>query len=120
MVNIWLIPHRWNQAGFDVVHIVGKGYIRFIQISVADSHKMKERYYVMMLDQLDAVGIIIDCVEIAFVIPSEKNPDKFKISEVMGSFGKYKNNIVSPNMFVTSEIFLYGFQRTKMSKHFAK
>jgi len=93
MTNIWLIPHRWNQAGFDVVHIVGKGYIRFIQITVADSHKMKEKYYVMMLEQFDVVGICIDCVEIAFVIPSEKNTDKFKISEVMGSFGKYKNNI---------------------------
>jgi len=108
--NTWFIPLRWNQGCYDAVQLLPDNGVRIIQVTRADTHSLKLRYVVEMLNQIKACNFGIDSIEIAFVLPSDKDPETFQLKHPIGTLGDYKGCI---RKHETNECFFYGLFRTQ-------
>ena len=80
--RLCLKPLRWNQGGYDAVIVdLYCKLVRFVQVTIAETHDLKLRY---MYDCLKTLSIEEGGswkVEVVFVVPKE-NLYKFRISNV--------------------------------------
>jgi len=79
--RVCLKPLKWNQGGYDAVIVDWKTKtVRFVQVTISETHDLKLRYFSECLDSLRIEGSPWT-VEIVFVVPTE-NVDKFRVSRV--------------------------------------
>jgi hypothetical protein len=86
--GIWLKPQQWNQGGYDAVYVHKKDQrICFVQVTLADSHSLKLRYFRkftnMLMQMKDSKGFEVKTLEIVFIVGKGKI-DSLKISPVTG------------------------------------
>ncbi|KAI3655578.1 hypothetical protein MP638_004124 [Amoeboaphelidium occidentale] len=84
--GIWLKPLKWNQGGFDAIFIdKTQHFVRFVQITRADSHSFKIEYFHEFLSKLakSPSSFEITRLEIVFLVLKEKM-NVFQISDVSG------------------------------------
>jgi hypothetical protein len=101
--GIWLLPTKINQPCYDVLQLFsanvkktrkdknGKNRkrlvtviaLRVVQITVADTHSLKMKYVVSLLKKLEEIGIQVEHLEVAFVVPNG-NGKSFKPGDVSG------------------------------------
>eukprot|EP01126_Amoeba_proteus_P023598 TRINITY_DN2369_c0_g6_i1.p1 TRINITY_DN2369_c0_g6~~TRINITY_DN2369_c0_g6_i1.p1 ORF type:complete len:447 (+),score=84.18 TRINITY_DN2369_c0_g6_i1:437-1777(+) len=106
--NTWLIPNRWNQGCYDAIQIINKG-LRVVQVTRADSHSLKLRYVVELLNEL-VKNNTIEILEIVFVFPSDKDPNTFHLKYPVGTLGTYRAILRKTND--GNDCFYYGLYRT--------
>lgn len=78
--GMFLLPTKWNQGGFDAVHLTksadGTYIVRFIQVTGGAKHSWKGVYYKQMASAISRSGVKVSSYEVVFMIAVE---DKFKI-----------------------------------------
>jgi len=108
----WLLPTAWNQGGYDAVQLLPGNGVRFVQVTRANSHSLKLKYVVLLLEALQKAAYNAASFEIAFVIPSTADPLIFKIPNVVGTLGRnFKDKLKKTGSGLES--FLYGLHRNK-------
>jgi hypothetical protein len=72
--DTWLKPSRWQQGGYDAVHInLGEKRITFLQITRSESHSFLTEHFRLLLDQIKYVwGDEIKYLSIYFVVPTNR------------------------------------------------
>jgi hypothetical protein len=69
-LDCWLVPDTRSQGGYDAVMIVSETRtIRFVQVTVGQSHDLKMRYFADLVEGLRGKDIIIENAELFFLIP---------------------------------------------------
>jgi hypothetical protein len=65
--DMWLIPKRWNQGGYDAVQVLDKK-LRFVQLTRAATHDLKLDYFSLLIKEV-AKTRVVEEVEVVFVVP---------------------------------------------------
>jgi hypothetical protein len=106
MNNIWLLPTKWNQGGYDVAGFYVEGdlnILKFIQVTNAESHALKLSHFKTLAENVEsAFGCNINGIEIYFVLP--KDVGKLKISTIEGSGSLCKWNVGKSDQKWTKDI----------------
>ena len=79
--STWLAPVKWNQGGYDALHMDEEGNVSIVQVTSSQSHSFKISYFKQVLENIKE-NFTIKTVEIYYVIPSEVHD--FKITPVSG------------------------------------
>ena len=69
--NKWLKPKKWNQGGYDAVHL-HDGIVTFVQVTRAKKHTLNYSYFQMLVCNLFHMQYDIKKIEIFFVIPEKQ------------------------------------------------
>ncbi|KAF0684569.1 Aste57867_23487 [Aphanomyces stellatus] len=91
--DLWLLPDKWNQPGFDLLCLrycdVGV-VLRYVQVTAAKSHTLKLEHFRKSASILrEALGVPdIERIEIFMAIPSDT--DDFKVSNVTGNLSGWR------------------------------
>ena len=98
--KIWFKPVKWNQGGYDAVHVdYDECLVSFIQVTKSAKHSLKLEYFSELLSNLTLKKPVTSKarVEIIFLVPKEQ-VSKFKISPVTGSglLGSYETKNSEP------------------------
>jgi hypothetical protein len=97
--STWLRPLKWNQGGYDAIYVDrGRSLVRFYQITRAESHSLKLRYFQELMVEFAKQNYMISTVEIYFVVPMDKI-SKFRIPytqvESSGVLSEYYFRVLS-------------------------
>ena len=82
--DMWLIPQRWNQGGYDAVQVLDNKRLRFVQITRAAKHSLKLDYYSTLIKQVVQHREVAS-VEVVFVIPYVEEYQAPEVSSIRGS-----------------------------------
>jgi len=85
----WLIPTRWNQGCFDVIQILPNG-LRVVQVTIAKTHSLKLRFVRKLVQQLTAVGFVVNTIQV-FIVAPENSIKDFKVDycDITGSLAEF-------------------------------
>ena len=73
LCNEWLKPKKWNQGGYDAVH-VHNGIVTFVQVTRAEKHTLNYSYFQMLVCKLlHELHYDINQIKIFFVIPETQH-----------------------------------------------
>jgi hypothetical protein len=86
LVDLVLLPSRWNQGGFDVVFVKNKD-IYFVQCTIAQNHSRKGRFIQALVTSLSSKGFVVENVNLIGCVPSGSFHD-FKFDAYEGSTGQ--------------------------------
>ncbi len=79
--RVWYKPLKWNQGGFDAVHVVySSKAVTFVQITVSENHSLKLEHFASMIRNL---SFRPHSVEILFLVP-QLIASKFRVSKWTG------------------------------------
>jgi hypothetical protein len=83
--DMWLVPKRWNQGGYDAVQVLDKK-LRFVQITRGATHGLKLHYFSKLIKQVVQMQHIVENVEVVFVVPfgEKTNFEKPTHAQVIG------------------------------------
>jgi len=85
----WLIPTRWNQGCFDVIQILPDG-LRVVQVTIAKTHSLKLRFVLKLVQQLTAIGFIVNKIDMYIVVPEYSMVDfKLACCDITGSLAEF-------------------------------
>jgi hypothetical protein len=85
--KIWFKPVKWNQGGYDAVHVdYDECLVSFIEVTNSSKHSLKLKYVSEFLSNLTLKKpeTSVARVEIIFLVP-EEHVSKIKISPVTGT-----------------------------------
>ena len=78
----WLIPIKWNQGGYDFVHLKRKDcLLRVVQVTRGQSHPYKLEYVVALMKALREVQVDIKVLDIVMVYPKDTDCPKLEKPE---------------------------------------
>ncbi len=84
--DLWLIPKRWDQPGYDLVcvlkHDNKQWMLRFVQVTISESHDLKLQYFQQLATFLakEVWNVEIPRIEIVFMAPNGVNIDKIRLT----------------------------------------
>jgi energy-coupling factor transporter ATP-binding protein EcfA2 len=82
--NMWLIPKKWNQGGYDAVELVDSESIRFVQVTRGETHDLKLHFMETFLRESELVESMTK-VDVVFVVPLESSFTLPTYGNVIGS-----------------------------------
>ncbi len=69
LVDLVLLPSRWNQGGFDVAFVKNKD-LYFVQCTIAQNHSRKVRFIEALVKSLSKKGFAVDNVNLIGCVPA--------------------------------------------------
>jgi hypothetical protein len=80
--RVWYKPLKWNQGGFDAVHVdYSAAAVTFFRVTISKKHSLKLGYFASLIHNL---GIQPCSVDILFLVPNDVFENGFKVSNVIG------------------------------------